>query len=61
MKEQESSYDAKRSICCILQKKSAYAIMPVGKKIKLSNSDTNEKPQRSHLWGFSIPNFCGKA
>ncbi len=35
--------------------------MPVGKKIKLSNSDTNEKPQRSHLWGFSIPNFCGKA
>ena len=32
--------------------------MPVGKRITpISSMGDNEKPQRSQLWGFSIPNF----
>ena len=34
--------------------------MPIGKRNKCS-AKTCENPQRSHLWGFSIPSFCGKA
>ena len=42
----------RKSILSILQTKNAYDIMPVGKMIRLISFTTQQKPQRSQLWGF---------
>lgn len=47
-----------RSAFRILQKKIAYAIMPVGKKIMLFHSEQQRKTLGVPSEGFSIPNSC---
>ena len=41
---------------CILQSRSAYAIMPLGKKLRTVHTGRQETPVLEHR-GFSIPNL----